>query len=96
MFFLQVGTAAVQICNSYGIRVLATAGSVEGEQMLRSMGVAKVYNHRKEDYLEKVKEDGEQINVIIEMLANVNLLEDLKIISIHGRIVVSFFMLFVL
>lgn len=83
-----VGTAAVQICNSYGIRVLATAGSVEGEQMLRSMGVAKVYNHRKEDYLEKVKEDGEQINVIIEMLANVNLLEDLKIISIHGRIVI--------
>ena len=72
-----------------GVNIIATAGSDEGIQLLSSMGVAKVYNHHSENYIKEIKESGVKIDVILEMLANVNLEKDLSIISSEGRVVVS-------
>jgi len=83
-----VGTACVQICHNCGVNVIATAGSEDGERILRDMGVTKIYNHRNEGYIEEIKKNGERIDVIIEMLANVNLVNDLSILSPNGRIMV--------
>ena len=89
IYIRKVGTAAIQVCKSVGVDVIATAGSDDGVQMLKSMGVTKIYNHHSENYIKEIKESGAKIDVILEMLANKNLVKDLDIISSQGRIVVS-------
>ena len=86
-----MGTAAVQICKSNGVRVIGTAGSNEGIEMLKRMGVDSVYNHRDKDYIDEIKKNETEIDLILEMLANVNLDHDLRLARYNGRIVVRRF-----
>ncbi|XP_047134314.1 quinone oxidoreductase isoform X1 [Hydra vulgaris] len=83
-----VGTAAVQICQSLGIKVVATAGSAHGIDLLKSQGVDSIYNHHEEGYVEDIIKHEGHIDVILEMLANVNLSKDLSIIGAGGTIVI--------
>jgi len=83
-----VGTAAIQICHSFGIHVIATAGSDDGFELLTKLGVEKIYNHRSASYLSEIKASNEKIDVILEMLADKNLENDLDIIAPSGRIVI--------
>merc|ERR1719334_2281039 len=46
-----------------------------------------VYNHRERNYLEQMQE-GEKFDVILEMLANVNLNKDLTLMNPRGRTVI--------
>lgn len=85
-----VGSAAVQIAKDLGLRVFGTAGTPEGEKLVRQEGADEVFNHRQADYLDQIlkKTDGKGVDLILEMLANVNLGKDLKILAPHGRVVV--------
>ena len=79
------------MCKNIGCRVIGTAGSTEGEALLKKIGVDAVYNHKNENYVTEIKKNEQNINVIVEMLANVNLQSDLDLIgkSGNGRILVS-------
>lgn len=81
------GLAAVQIAKANGMHVTGTAGTQEGIDLVRSAGADAVYNHRDKTYLKKLQ-NGELFDVIIEMLANVNLGHDLKLMNRHGRTIV--------
>ena len=85
-----VGTAAVQIARAFGMRVIGTAGSEEGMALVRSLGAHHVLNHREADYLQRVPAlaGGPGVDVVLEMLANVNLDRDLDVLAPHGRVVV--------
>jgi len=85
-----VGTAAVQIARAQGMRVIGTAGTVEGVELVRSQGAHHVLNHREKDYLQQVLPltGGRGVDVVLEMLANVNLDHDLDLLALHGRVVV--------
>ncbi|KAM5148595.1 quinone oxidoreductase isoform 1-T2 [Mantella aurantiaca] len=85
-----VGIAACQIARAYGFRVFGTAGSPEGLNLVLQNGAHQVFNHRDQDYIEKIQEaaGGEGINVILEMLSNVNLSNDLRLLSIGGRVII--------
>lgn len=85
-----VGIAACQIARAYGFKVFGTAGSPEGLNLVLQNGAHKVFNHREKDYIEKIQEaaGGEGVNVILEMLSNVNLSNDLKLLSYGGRVVI--------
>jgi NADPH2:quinone reductase len=85
-----VGTAALQIARAHGMRVIGTAGSEEGIALVRSQGAHHVLNHRAADYLQRVPSltDGRGVDIVLEMLANVNLDRDLDALAPHGRIVV--------
>jgi len=83
-----VGNACVQMCKNIGCRVIGTAGSTEGADMLFKLGADAVFNHRTDGYIDKIAKSGEKINVIIEMLANVNLQSDLELIEPNGRIAI--------
>ncbi|XP_039078057.1 quinone oxidoreductase isoform X1 [Hyaena hyaena] len=85
-----VGLAACQIARAYGLEVLGTAGTEEGQNIVLQNGAHKVFNHRERNYFDKIKKSiGEKgIDVIIEMLANVNLNNDLKLLSQGGRVIV--------
>jgi NADPH2:quinone reductase len=83
-----VGVAAVQMARAHGLRVVGTAGTEEGLQAIREEGAHLALNHRSEGYLDGLLQAGSAPNVIVEMLANVNLDRDLDVITPRGRIVI--------
>lgn len=85
-----VGVAAVQIARAAGLTVIGTAGSDKGLALVREQGAHHVLDHRKADYLAQVMtlSDGRGVDVVLEMLANVNLGKDLTIVAPGGRVVV--------
>ena len=85
-----VGLAAVQIARAAGLTVIGTASSDKGKAAVLEAGANSVLDHTQEGYLEEVKAltDGKGPDVILEMLANVNLLKDLEIVSQNGRVVI--------
>ena len=84
-----VGTAAIQIARAIGLTVLGTAGSEKGLDLVKREGAHHVFDHTKPDYREQILKTtgGVGVNLILEMLANVNLGHDLKLLATHGRVV---------
>ena len=85
-----VGIAAVQLARARGLRVLGTAGTERGCELVREQGAHDVFDHRAPDYLARIMDatSGRGVDVILEMLANVNLGKDLTILAPRGRVVV--------
>jgi len=85
-----VGTAAVQLARACGLRVLGTAGTERGRDLVREQGADEVFDHRASDYLAAIKKvtAGRGVDVILEMAAHLNLGKDLTILAPRGRVVV--------
>src|SRR5262252_10112882 len=85
-----VGTATVQLARARGLRVFGTAGSDEGCKLAREQGAHEVFDHRAPDHFEQIMKatGGRGVDVIVEMLANVNLGQDLTILAKAGRVVI--------
>lgn len=85
-----VGVAAVQLARGMGLRVLGTAGSDAGTKAVREAGAHEVFSHREDGYEKRIGEatGGRGVDVILEMLANVNLDRDLTLLAPKGRVVV--------
>ena len=85
-----VGHAAVQLALRGGLKVFGTAGSPAGRVALAAQGVEAVFDHGKGGYLDEVlaATDGRGVDVILEMLANVNLGNDLTVLAPGGRVAV--------
>ncbi len=85
-----VGTAAVQLARAAGLRVVGTAGTEEGRALALEQGAQHVLDHRAPGYLEQLSAltEGRGVDVILEMLANVNLDRDLGALARGGRVVV--------
>jgi len=82
-----VGIAAVQLARAFGMRVIGTAGSERGRELVLKEGAHEALDHKSANYLDKVKEltGGRGPDVILEMLANVNLANDLNLLALRGR-----------
>ncbi len=85
-----VGLAAVQLAKAAGLQVLATAGSDQGLTTLRREGADAVFNHHDAGRVDAIKAatSGKGVDVVLEMLANVNLDVDLGLLAPRGRVVV--------
>jgi len=85
-----VGTAAVQLAHAAGMRVIGTAGSERGRSLVRAQGADHILDHRAAGYLDELSRitEGRGVDVVLEMLANVNLDKDLQILASGGRVVV--------
>src|SRR5262245_25236547 len=85
-----VGVAATQLARAAGLTVIGTAGSPEGLDLVKQQGAHHAVSHREEGYFAHIGAltAGRGPDLIIEMLANVNLKHDLTIVAPHGRIVV--------
>jgi NADPH2:quinone reductase len=84
-----VGSAAVQMARAWGMQVIGTAGTEKGLNMVKEQG-ALALNHHDPQYIEQITAatNGRGPDVILEMLANVNLAKDLAMIARRGRIIV--------
>jgi NADPH2:quinone reductase len=85
-----VGTAALQIARAMGLTVFGTAGTDKGLEVVKGEGAHQAFNHAKAGYHEEITKatSGRGVDVILEMLANVNLGGDLKMLALQGRAVV--------
>lgn len=83
-----VGIAAVQLARAAGLTVIGTAGTERGRQLVLEQGAHHVLDHTAAGYLEQVMPltDGRGVDVILEMLANVNLGNDLHVLARGGRV----------
>jgi NADPH:quinone reductase len=85
-----VGSAAVQLARAAGLHVVGTAGSDRGKKLVLDEGAHQVIDHKSPNHFEQALAltGGKGYNLIIEMLANVNLGKDLGILAPFGRVVV--------
>jgi NADPH:quinone reductase len=85
-----VGTAAVQLARACGLRVFGTAGSDEGLKLACEQGSHEVFDHHSPDHFEQIMKatGGRGVDVIVELLANVNLGKDLTILAKGGRVAI--------
>jgi NADPH2:quinone reductase len=85
-----VGIAAVQLAVAHGLTVVGTAGSERGRRLVEEQGAQHVLDHSTPGYLDALRAltEGRGPDVILEMLANVNLATDLDVVARYGRIVV--------
>lgn len=85
-----VGIAAIQWAKNAGLTVIGTASSEEGKNLIAEQGADHVLDHSDDAHLAEIKEltGGKGVDVIIEMLANVNLQKDFDALAMFGRVVV--------
>lgn len=85
-----VGLAAIQLARAAGMRVIGSGGTEDGRRVALEQGAHEVLDHHAEGYLEKLSQmtGGLGADVVLEMLANVNLNRDLEIVAKRGRVVV--------
>ena len=85
-----VGVAATQFAVAAGAIVIGTAGSEDGLAVVRAQGAQHAISHKRDGYLDEITKvtGGRGPDVILEMLANVNLDHDLTVVAPGGRVVV--------
>ena len=86
-----VGIAAVQLARLYGFRVVGTASTERGRELVKAQGAHFVFDHSEPEYLTKAVAEatgGKGFDIILEMLANVNLNNDLGALAPNGRVIV--------
>lgn len=85
-----VGIAAVQLGVAHGMTVIGTGGSERGRKLVTEQGAHHVLDHTSPDYTKRLMDltGNKGADVILEMLANVNLGKDIDVVARFGRIVI--------
>jgi len=85
-----VGSAGIQLARAAGLTVFGTASSQKGLDLAQREGAHQVFDHSKSGYLDEIMKatGGRGVDIILEMLANVNLASDMKLLATNGRIIV--------
>src|SRR5271154_6757625 len=85
-----VGIAAVQLARALGLTVFGTASTQKGRDLVQREGAHQVFDHGKPGYLDEILKStaARGVDIVLEMLANVNLANDMKLLATNGRIIV--------
>jgi putative PIG3 family NAD(P)H quinone oxidoreductase len=85
-----VGTAAIQLANTSGARILVTAGSDERRERCLSVGADHAVNYRDQDFEALCSEvtDGAGVDVVLDCVGGPYLEKNLRVLVTEGRLVV--------
>jgi NADPH2:quinone reductase len=85
-----VGVASIQLAKVFGLKIIATAGTDIGLQLVKDLGADYTLNHKEPNYLAKLMEitQNKGVDVILEMAAHINLGADLTVLANNGRVVI--------
>jgi NADPH2:quinone reductase len=80
----------VQLARAAGLRVVGTAGTERGLKLIVDEGAHVAINHKSASHFDELLAvtNGRGFEIILEMLANVNLGRDLPLLAVHGRVIV--------
>jgi NADPH2:quinone reductase len=86
----SVGTSAIQLAKRARLKVIGSGGTAKGLELIANEGADYAVDHTKKGYLDDVKRrtGGKGPELILEMLANVNLAADMDLAAKFGRIIV--------
>lgn len=86
----SVGTSAIQLAKRAGLNVIGSGGTAKGLELIIKEGADHAVDHTRKGYLDEVKRltGGKGPELILEMLANVNLAADMDLAAKYGRIIV--------
>ena len=84
-----VGLAAIQVAKWLGAKVIATAGSEEKRNYVRSLGVDHVLNSRTLDFADEVMKltSGRGVDVVLNSLSGEALVKSLSVVAPLGRFI---------
>ena len=84
-----VGLAAIQVAKWLGAKVIATAGSEEKRNYVRSLGVDHVLNSRTLDFADDVMTltSGRGVDVVLNSLSGEALIKSLSVVAPLGRFI---------
>jgi polyketide synthase 12/epothilone polyketide synthase D len=84
-----VGQVAIQMAQSVGAEVFATAGSEEKRAMLRGMGIRHVFDSRSPHFADQIREatGGEGVDVVLNSLPGNVIEKSLSLLRDYGRFV---------
>jgi NADPH2:quinone reductase len=85
-----VGIAGTQLARALGLTVFGTASSQKGLDLAKREGACQVFDHSKPGYLDEIMKatGGRGVDIILEMVAHVNIANDMKLLATNGRIIV--------
>lgn len=86
----SVGLFAIQLAKLAGLEVYGTAGNQAGRTLVCKYGALDTFSHNDKEYREQLMEatGGNGFDLILEMLANVNLEKDLEMLAPRGRVII--------
>ncbi|MGD1934809.1 MAG: NAD(P)H-quinone oxidoreductase [Candidatus Phaeomarinobacter sp.] len=84
-----IGTTAIQIASTLGVKVIATAGSAEKCKACEDLGATRAINYKDEDFVAVVQEvtDGKGADVILDMVGGDYVGRNIAAAAKQGRIV---------
>jgi NADPH:quinone reductase-like Zn-dependent oxidoreductase len=84
-----VGLAAIQVARYLGAEILATAGSPEKRDYLRSLGIQHVMESRSLDFADQIMAatNGHGVDVVLNFLSGEALEKSLSVLAPFGRLV---------
>ncbi|MGW9002954.1 NAD(P)H-quinone oxidoreductase [Brevibacterium casei] len=89
-----IGTAAIQVANLLGVKIVVTVGSEEKAAFCRDLGADAVINYRTEDFVDRVHEicvhpDGTTgADVILDIIGAKYLERNIRALRTDGRLVI--------
>jgi NADPH:quinone reductase-like Zn-dependent oxidoreductase/acyl carrier protein len=84
-----VGLAAIQVAQWVGATIIATVGSEEKRQYLRSIGVEHIFNSRTLDFADGIRKvtNGRGVDVVLNSLSKETIIKSLEVMAPLGRFV---------
>jgi len=85
-----VGLATVQFALAVGLQVMGTAGSQAGRELVAAQGDVPTLDHHDPGHLQEAfdRTGGRGFDIIVELLANVNLGDDFTALARNGRVMI--------
>ncbi|MCG8331292.1 MAG: type I polyketide synthase [Chitinophagales bacterium] len=84
-----VGMAAIQIAKWKGARIIATAGTPEKKDLLKSIGIEYIAHSRDLAFAKQVMEwtDGKGVDIVINAIAGESLFQSFNVLAPFGRFI---------
>ena len=86
-----VGTVGIQIAKLYGCDVITTVGSDDQEERCKALGADFVVNHRKEDWVQRVREFTKKkgVDIIFEHIGKTHFPQEVGLLKMGATLVTS-------
>jgi putative PIG3 family NAD(P)H quinone oxidoreductase len=83
-----IGTTAIQVASTNGVRVWATAGTPEKCQLCETLGAAAAINYRTEDFVERLLHytRGRGVDVVMDMVGGPYAARNIAVLAHGGRL----------
>ncbi len=80
-----IGTMGIALAKALGATVFVTAGTAEKCAACVALGADLAVNYKTEDFVERIRATGKQVDIILDMVGGGYLARDLPLMAFRGR-----------